>query len=165
MNRKGVFDWIIDVLAYLAGILLGLAVVIKFADIILRYFLNRPLTWDIEVTEYILFSIAFLGTAWLLREGGHVRIDVLDGFLSKKGRVYLHLFHSVIGASVSIILTVISLVAAVYSCRDDLKVTKIYTIDKYYFLLIIFVGYLLMLVEFLRQIFGDIGKIKNQVTD
>jgi len=161
MRRKGIFDWIIDSLAFLSGALLGCAIIIKFCDIILRYFFNKPLTWDIEITEYILFAVAFFGAAWLLREGGHVRIDILDNLLSEKNKNYLHLFHSAIGALVSIILSLMSFVAAAYSYRDGLKVVKIYTIGKYYFLFIISLGFFLLLAEFIRQFAAGIRTIKN----
>lgn len=162
MGHKGIFDWIIDGLAYLGGILLGCAVVIKFCDIILRYFFNKPLTWDIEITEYILFAVAFFGAAWLLKVGGHVRIDVLDTMLSKKGKTYLHLLHSAVGAFVSLVLSLMSFVAAAYSYRDGLKVVKIYTIGKYYFLFIISLGFFLLLVEFIRQFAGCVRTLRNK---
>lgn len=162
MDRKGLFDWIIDSLAYLAGILLGCAVIIKFCDIILRYFFNRPLTWDVEIAEYILFFVAFFGAPWLLKQGGHARIDILDNFLSKNGKIYLHLLHSVTGALVSIILSLTSFVAAAYSYRDGLKVVKIYAIGKYYFLFIMSLGFFLLLVEFLRQFSQGIRSIKSK---
>jgi len=162
MRRKGIFDWIIDSLAFLSGALLGCAIIIKFCDIILRYFFNKPLTWDIEITEYILFCVAFFGAAWLLREGGHVRIDVLDTLLSEKRKTYLHLFHSAVGALVSIILSLMSFVAAAYSYRDGLKVVKIYTIGKYYFLLIISLGFFLLLVEFTREFAGCVRTLRNK---
>ncbi len=165
MERKGIFDWIIESLAYLGGILLGCAVIIKFCDIILRYFFNKPLTWDIEITEYILFALAFFGAAWLLREGGHVRIDVLDNFLSEKCKIYLHLVHSAVGGLVSIILCLMSFVAAAYSYRDGLTVVKIYTIGKYYFLFIVSLGFFLLFAEFLRQFAAGIRKIKSKSTE
>jgi C4-dicarboxylate transporter, DctQ subunit len=161
MKDKGIFDWILDSLAYVAGVMLGLVVIVKFCDIILRYFFNKPLTWDVEFAEYMLFCIAFFGAAWLLREGGHVRIDVLDNLLSESKKTYLHLAHSVVGAFVSIILCLISFIAAAYSYKDGLKVVKIFAIQKYYFLLIISVGFLLLLTEFVRQSSRDIQKIKD----
>ncbi len=162
MDRKAIFDRIIGGFAYLGGILLGCAVIIKFCDIILRYFFNKPLTWDIEITEYILFAVAFFGAAWLLREGGHVRIDVLDNFLSEKRKTYLHLVHSAVGALVSMILCMMSFVAAAYSYRDGLTVVKIYTIGKYYFLLVISLGFFMLLAEFLRQFSRGVRKIKSK---
>ena len=162
MKDKGIFDWILDSLAYVAGVMLGLVVIVKFCDIILRYFFNKPLTWDVEFAEYMLFSIAFFGAAWLLREGGHVRIDVLDNLLSEKNKTCLHLVHSIVGAFVSIILCLMSFIAAAYSYRDGLKVVKIFAIEKYYFLMIISVGFFLMLAEFVRQGSRDIKKIKDK---
>jgi TRAP-type C4-dicarboxylate transport system permease small subunit len=162
MKDKGIFDWILDSLAYVAGVMLGLVVIVKFCDIILRYFLNKPLTWDVEFAEYMLFCIAFFGAAWLLREGGHVRIDVLDNLLSEKKKTYLHLIHSVVGALVSIILSLMSFVAAAYSYRDGLRVVKIFAIEKCYFLLIVAVGFFLLLAEFVRQSSRDIRKLKDK---
>jgi TRAP-type C4-dicarboxylate transport system permease small subunit len=161
MKEKGIFDWIIDSLAYIAGVMLGLVIIVEFCDIILRYFFNRPLTWGMEFAEYMLFCIAFFGAAWLLREGGHVRIDVLDNLLSDRNKTFLHLVHSVVGAFVSMILGLMSFIAAVYSYRDGLIVAKIFTIGKYYFLLIISLGFFLLLAEFVRQSFRNIQNIKG----
>ncbi len=162
MKEKGIFDRLLDVLAFIAGIMLGCVVVVKFSDIILRYFFNRPLTWDVELAEYFLFCIAFLGAAWLLRERGHVRIDVLDNVLSNRARNYLHLVHSLVGALVSIILALMSMLAGAYAYRDGLKVVKIYTVGKYYFLFIISFGFFLLLAEFLRQFAADLRKARDK---
>lgn len=162
MKSKGIFDRVLDGLAFIAGVMLGLVVIVKFCDIFLRYFLNKPLTWDVEFAEYMLFSVAFFGAAWLLREGGHVRIDVMDNLLSEKSKTRLHLLHSVVGALVSIILCLMSFIAAAYSYRDGLKVVKIFAIEKYYFLLIVSFGFFLLLAEFIRQSSRDIQKIKNK---
>ena len=50
----------------------------------MRYFLNRPLVWVLELTEYALLWVTFLGAAWLLRQGGHVQVDVIVDFMSRR---------------------------------------------------------------------------------
>ena len=48
------------------------------ADVILRYIFNRPFSGSIEVTEFAMSAIVFLGIAccgWL---GGHVAVDILE---------------------------------------------------------------------------------------
>lgn len=162
MSKKGIFDRILEIFVYIAGVLFGCSVIINFADIILRYFLNRPLTWDIEVTEYILFIMAFFGAAWLLRERGHVRIDILDSIFNQRKKTLLHIIHAIIGAFVSIILCLMSFMAGVYSYRDGLKVVKIYAIGKHYFLFIISFGFLLLFVEFLRQFENNLRLLKDK---
>jgi len=84
MKGRGIFDRIIDFMALLAGILLVVAVLIVCWEIAMRYFVHRPLVWMVEVCEYILFSIAFLGAPWLLKKGGHVSVDVVTEHLSSK---------------------------------------------------------------------------------
>ncbi len=161
MNQKGVFDWVLDIFACIACIIFGCAIIIKFIDIFLRYFLNKPLTWDIEVTEYILFFMAFFGAAWLLRERGHVRIDILDNVLSQKNKTYLYILHAVVGAMVSIVLCLMSFIAGINSYREGLMVVKIYTIGKHYFLFTISFGFLLLFIEFIRKFEVNLRSLKT----
>jgi C4-dicarboxylate transporter DctQ subunit len=72
-----IFDRMIRILFHVAS---GLSLVIVFGtatEILMRYFLNRPQIWAVEVTEYTMLYITFLGSAWLLREEGHVKMDIL----------------------------------------------------------------------------------------
>ena len=64
-------------MAFLAGTLLVGAVLIVSLEICMRYFFRRPQVWTVEVCEYILFILAFLGAPWLLKKGGHVSVDIV----------------------------------------------------------------------------------------
>jgi TRAP-type mannitol/chloroaromatic compound transport system permease small subunit len=64
---------------------------ITLLEVVLRYGFNRPTIWVHETTQQI-FAIAFLlGGAYTLREGGHVRVDIVSRRLSEKGRAILEL--------------------------------------------------------------------------
>jgi TRAP-type C4-dicarboxylate transport system permease small subunit len=52
------------------------------AEVLLRYGFNSPIRWVVELSEYALLWITFLGAAWVLRNGGHVRVDILLQYLS-----------------------------------------------------------------------------------
>ena len=47
------------------------------ADVVSRTagFLGLP--WATDVCEYLLFTSTFLGAPWVLRQGAHVRVDIL----------------------------------------------------------------------------------------
>jgi TRAP-type C4-dicarboxylate transport system permease small subunit len=47
------------------------------ADVMLRAFNLASLAWGVEVSEYLLYLSTFLGTPWVLRQGAHVRVDVI----------------------------------------------------------------------------------------
>jgi TRAP-type C4-dicarboxylate transport system permease small subunit len=51
-----------------------------------------------------LLFIAFLGTAWLLRREGHVKMDILVNRLQPRAQAFLGIFSSVIGAVVCLVL-------------------------------------------------------------
>jgi TRAP-type C4-dicarboxylate transport system permease small subunit len=151
MKKKGPFDWVIDTAAFLAGLLLVGTVFIVCFEICMRYFFKAPQIWTVEVCEYFLFFIAFLGAPWLLKVGGHVSIDVLSGQLGKKGQHLLGLFSSSIGVIISAVICWFGLVTSWDCYQSGVVVTKTLTISKHYFLLMISLGYLLLLFEFGRQ--------------
>lgn len=72
-----VFDRIVDVCAAIACGLLLFQVITVSLDVILRYFFDVSYRWFTALNEWSLVFVAFLGAAWLEREGGHTRDDSL----------------------------------------------------------------------------------------
>ena len=99
-----------NILAGAAMMVLGLIIFSVCLEIIMRYFFNRPLSWVVELTEYGLLYITFLGAAWLLRTGGHVRVDIIVNFMSERWRKRCAVFSSAVGLVVSLVLTVFGVV-------------------------------------------------------
>jgi TRAP-type C4-dicarboxylate transport system permease small subunit len=48
-----------------------------FVDVIFRYFFNRPSIWVTEVSAYLLLYIIFLGTAYALQQGLHIKVTFI----------------------------------------------------------------------------------------
>jgi C4-dicarboxylate transporter DctQ subunit len=161
MKRRGIFDLIIDSLAFLAGVLLVCAVIIVCFEICMRYFVRKPQIWTVEVCEYILFSLAFLGAPWLLKEGGHVGIDVVTEHLGEKGKNILGVFSMSLGVIISAIIGAFSIITAWECYQSGVVVTKTLTISKHYFLLLIALGYFLLLGEFGRQFWRYLSALKE----
>ena len=99
-----IFDGILNVFAFLSALLLAFIMLSICLEVIMRYFLNRPLVWVIEMSEYALLYITFLGTAWLLRREGHVTVDILLARLNPKNQAALGFLSSIIGIIISLIL-------------------------------------------------------------
>jgi TRAP-type mannitol/chloroaromatic compound transport system permease small subunit len=58
-------------------------------EIVMRYFFSMPTVWAAESTVFACGIVYLLGGAWTLLEDKHVRIDLLYGRLSKRGRALL----------------------------------------------------------------------------
>jgi TRAP-type C4-dicarboxylate transport system permease small subunit len=91
-----ILDRIIDLCAFAAGLLLSFILISVCLEVVMRYFLNRPLQWVIELTEYALLYITFLGTAWLLKKDGHIAVDVMLFRLGPRAQAFLGVFSSAI---------------------------------------------------------------------
>ncbi len=131
--------------------LVGGVFLIELVDVVLRYFLLRPLAWSIEACEYLMFAMTFLGTAWLLREGGHIRVEFLDSFLKGRAKRNLELCRSLIGTFTVLVMALVTLHGALEAYVVGVKVVKMYAIPKYPFFLIASFGYWLLTVEYVRQ--------------
>ena len=64
-----------------AAVALVLVIII---GVTFRYVLKLPLRFDAEYTGYLLVMIAFVGAAYALRVGSHVRVDIIVRLLPKK---------------------------------------------------------------------------------
>jgi TRAP-type C4-dicarboxylate transport system permease small subunit len=54
-------------------------------DVVLRYGFNRPFSGSLEVTEFAMSLIVFLGIAYCGWIGGHVAVDILERPLEHPG--------------------------------------------------------------------------------
>ena len=161
-DNKRIFDRIIDFMAFLAGVLLVGAVLIVCFEIWMRYFVRKPQVWTVEVCEYILFAIAFLGAPWLLKKGGHVSIDIIVAQMGPKTRIYLGLFSKAMGVLISAIICGFSMATSWDSYVSGVVVIKTLSIPKYYFLMLIALGYFFLLIEFARQFFGHFKELREK---
>ena len=152
-----IFDHILNIVAFLAGTILIFIMVSVCLDVILRYFFNRPLIWVTQVTECLLLYITFLGSAWLLREEGHVKVDMLINHLGPKTVALLGIISSTIGIAVSVVLTVFGSSLSWYYFRTGLYTPTILQIPIFAIIVIIPVGSLMLLLQFIRRTFKFIA--------
>ena len=76
------------------------------AEVLLRYGFNSPIAWVVEISEYALLWITFLGASWVLRQGGHVRVDIVLQHLSARALRVCGLFSSGLAAVTVLVLFV-----------------------------------------------------------
>jgi TRAP-type C4-dicarboxylate transport system permease small subunit len=101
-----ILDLIEGALAALAILLLCAVTLSVCLEVLMRYGFNSPLIWVVEIGEYALLYITFLGTAWALKNGSHVRVDIILGLFSQTTRRVLGVISSSLGVIISIVLTV-----------------------------------------------------------
>jgi C4-dicarboxylate transporter DctQ subunit len=168
MNMKTfdtIFDGLVTALACIAGFFIICTGCIECYEVVMRYFLHRPPIWGMEVVEYMLFLIAFLGTTWVLRNKSHISVTILVERLTPRAQGYCNLFATAMGILISLVIFWYA-VKTTWDCYvTDVRVVKTYALPKWPFLSFIAVGYLLMLVEFVRQFLGHVRSLGSRAEE
>jgi len=133
-------------------IVAGLAICV-FLEVGMRYFLGTPTRWVVEFSEYSLLWLAFLSGAWILREEGHVRIEMLTELLSPRWQRRMHRVTSLMGAAVCAVFCWVSTsyVAGIQASGEILF--KSVPIEKWAVMAVMPPGLALLAIQFVRRAF------------
>ena len=151
-----IFDRTTNFLAFVAAVLIIFTMLSVSVDVFMRYFLQRPMIWVLEVTEIILLFITFLGTAWLLRREGHVKVDIVLSHLNPRTQTLLGIISSIIGIIVCVVLVWYGTQVSYDYIQRGLYEPTLLEIPKGPLLAIIPVGSFLLLIQFLRRTYGHL---------
>lgn len=72
--------------AYVSAGILAALFVLGFVEILSRKILNYSIPFALEYSQYMLAILMFGGSAWALREGGHIRVTLLFQAISPTAR-------------------------------------------------------------------------------
>ncbi|HEX7054928.1 MAG TPA: TRAP transporter small permease [Burkholderiales bacterium] len=93
-----------------AGALLVALVALVCTDVASRALRLFPMPWAPDFSEYALYGITFLGAPWVLREGGHIAIELAVERLAPPARRIATRIVNALGAAVCAALLY-------YACR------------------------------------------------
>jgi len=145
-----VLDWIEDACAALAALLVVYVMLTISADVVGRYVLNSPIGWAIEFAEHALMALPFLAMAWLVRENGHVTIDIVVHLLPESLRSRVLVGVSLLAAATTGFACWFAVLTTFSQLDRGVRTIGIYPVDRYLLIAIVAFGLGLTCVEFLR---------------
>ena len=146
------FDRILNFTSYLTMAMIFLSMLILCVHVVMRYVFNRPQNWAIDVSCIILLYITMLAAAWVQRYEGHVSIDFIFGFISRKSQIKLHIFNSIVCVICFAMVVFFGFKETLTAYRMGLIAGMPLEPPKWILTLSIPIGFLLLLVQFLRRI-------------
>jgi len=146
----------VERLVKVAGILGAFSFLMVMAittyEVLVRYLLNAPTTWSLEISVILTMWGTFLGVAYTLQQGGHTQVDLIVSRLSERVRRILKIFIYLFVLLFSIFLTWASLVPAIEAYLIK-EVTQSYTRTPLVILMIsIPIGGILLILEIVREL-------------
>jgi C4-dicarboxylate transporter DctQ subunit len=154
-----VFDRLLDSFAILAGVIMSFITISVCAGIFSRYFLNRPMSWVVEISEYGLLYITFLVAAWVLKENQHVSVDLVYSRLSPRNQAIAGIFTSVVASIVFLIITMYGFKVTKGQFDAKYFTPSILEAPKFAITLIIPVGTFLLLIQIIRKIYQHVNNL------
>jgi len=156
-----ILDYLLAILAVLSGLLL-LFITFSIAYTIFARFLDLPgPIWAVQFTEYALLWMTLLATAWVLKRHKHVSVDLLTSRLSNKTKLYFDLAHDLMGVAVCGIFCWYGSIVTWGQYQRGVVDIQVVDTPKYLILLIIPIGFLFLVAQFLRQFFKDLKRVKD----
>lgn len=160
-----IFDRILLVCAGIASVFaLGIMLASGF-QVIARYIFNLGVTWLTEIINFMLIYLVFLGAPWLLKEKGHVAIDLIYVRQNEITRRVLDIIVSAVGALSCSIMVLFSALKTIDNFAGGVIVSSTFQVPRGFFLCILPVGFLLLSIEFVRQLYKAIFRPRSQETE
>ena len=148
------FDRLLDILMVLAIIILVFGWLSVCFEVIMRYFVGKPQIWVIEFVEYSLLYICFLGAPWLLRQDGHVKVDVLLNRLNPRNQALLNTITSGLATILWLLLTWYTAGTTLKAFQMGYYTATILEVPKAPLYAVMPLGSFLLFVQFSRRTYG-----------
>lgn len=138
--------------------ILALMVLLITLDVVLRYFLNRPIKGSYELIEFMMATLVFLGLAYTQTKKGHISITLLTVKLTQAQQAVIHTATYFLCLFTFITITWRSIVAA-EALRIQGVTSDILLIPNFPFLWVVVFGSALLSLVFLIDILKSLNTV------
>lgn len=91
---------------FICALLMASVVLITMATIVFRYIMQSSLPWSYEVLLGLMVYLTFFSGYVALRQGAHLRIDVVVGRLSLRAQMAVYLVNQLMVIGVSLVMVI-----------------------------------------------------------
>ena len=151
----------INCAAYLAAVMLVFLMSIVGIGIFSRYILHSPIGWVNEITEYVLVYLGFLPAAWILKDEGHIKMDLVLNVVSPRAQLMMNTITSSICTIVCLGLTWFSFKVTLKLYQTGYLMPTIYHPPKFILVAGIFIGLLLFSLQLIARTYTIMGNWKT----
>ena len=148
------YSYLLNGMALVAGVLLVWLMVAIVVSVVIRNLGLQPSAWFFLSTEYALFYLTLLGAPWLVRQRGHVHIELLTSALPRVLLVPVSRLVALLCVAVCLVLAWKGLdLVSMNIARNDFDV-RAFFVPKWILTIVFPISFGLMAIEFSRFLFG-----------
>lgn len=160
------YNFLLKIITALLSVVMFMLVLTTTWQVLSRYIGGAPQMWPTDIAAYALVFLTFLGMGVLLRDDGHIRIDIVYLKLPKKAQRILDALMHLVGAVTLIIVTY-------FACKLDISyfekktflIGSVFYTPKYYIFSFIPIGLAITAIEFMRKLVSDLAALFRKGAD
>ena len=134
--------------------------VLGYATIMKVFFL--PANWTVEMAQFIMVAYFTIGGAYTLREGDHVRMDLIYSGLAVRTKARTDVFTSVVLIGFLVILQIGGISSLIYSFQYGEKSFSAWAPVMWPVKVVLNIGIFLMLLQSVAVFFKDWATLKGK---
>jgi len=142
---------------YLVFAMIG---ILAYASIMKVFFL--PSLWTVEMAQFVMVAYFTLGGAYTLKEGDHVRMDLLYSGFTMRGKVRTDLFTSIVLIGFLVIMQIGGVSSLVYAITYGEKSFSSWAPLMWPIKLVLNIGIFLTLLQAVSLFFKDWAALRGE---
>jgi TRAP-type C4-dicarboxylate transport system permease small subunit len=169
---SALFGKLLEGLAWLACVMVFAMVMMICTDVLLRNVALIPsmrgLDWSNDITEAMLWLITMCAAPWILRQGQHIRVDIVLRAIPKRTAWYCEWFADLVGLACCLTMVWYGVKVAAASYASGAMTIKTMVTPEWWLLVPLPVSFLLLSIEMLfrmrRLLYGERGPREDAVS-
>jgi TRAP-type C4-dicarboxylate transport system permease small subunit len=166
------FGRLLEALAWLACVMVFAMVIVICLDVLLRNVALVPsmrgLDWSNDITEAMLYLITMCAAPWILRQGQHIRVDIVLRAIPRHVAWYCEWFADVVGLVCCLAMVWYGAKMTLASYSSGAMTIKTMVTPEWWLLLPLPVAFSLLAIEMLfrmrRLLHGERGPREDAVS-
>jgi C4-dicarboxylate transporter, DctM subunit len=150
---------------YLSGFFIFVISVLVTYDVVCRFVFNAPTIWVLEISVYLSMASLFLAVGYLLKEKGHINVDLFVTRLSPSIKLKLDLLTSVLALIYCFALAWEGGRIALNAYHLGETSPSLLRFPVFIPRGLVSLGGILLCLQFLKEIGSLLGQIKNPPTE
>lgn len=155
-----VYKLIKEIEENIIGIGLLSAVLLTFANVVLRYVFRSSTAWAEEVIRFIIIWITFIGSAVCFRKASHMGIDLIFTFVKGPFKKYIEMFILITSLLFMIFMFNYGMELVLFT-KSTGQVTPALEIRLFWVYIAVPLGCFLSIIEIAYLIFKNIKDMNN----
>ena len=152
-----IFDRTITAMMVMSAALIVLDALAVTIDVLSRKFFGITYVYLFEMTEFTLLWMTFLGTAWIMKNNNHIRVDLVVNRLNPRHGAIVIAVASILSVLILILMTGYSAWLTWHDYQTHFTLSTLLKPVKWPVEIIIPIGFLMLLIQLIRNTYNHLA--------